>query len=288
MTRWIKVTARFDQAPEDWAAICDVFENHGVPGTVQTDDPPTIGGYLVDGEDAAESVANLRADLVSRGARDVTEEIVPDEDWAEAWKQFFEPRRIGRRFVVRPTWKDYPAAPDDKVIVLDPGQAFGTGDHPTTRMCLALMEEVWQGNPPAFVADIGCGSGILSVAAMLLGSERVIGVDIDPVAIASARENAARNGVTYDVVQGKGFLPFRSEIVFDAVVANIISAALIALAPAAARHVRPGGPWIVSGVIEANWADVEAAAHRAGFRTERVLQEGDWIAAVLRRVPTDG
>lgn len=72
MTRWIKVTARFDQAPEDWAAICDVFENHGVPGTVQTDDPPTIGGYLVDGEDAAESVANLRADLVSRGARDVT------------------------------------------------------------------------------------------------------------------------------------------------------------------------------------------------------------------------
>ncbi|HRI44859.1 MAG TPA: 50S ribosomal protein L11 methyltransferase [Fimbriimonadaceae bacterium] len=283
MTSWIKVTARFDRAPEDWAVICDVFERHGIPGTVQTDDPPAMGGYLVDGERASEAVACLRRDLETRGALAVTEEVVPDEDWAESWKQFFEPRRIGQRLVVRPTWKDYPAAPDDKVIVLDPGQAFGTGDHPTTRLCLELMESIWEQTPPRFVADIGCGSGILSVAAKLLGSERVIAVDIDDVAIESARENAIRNGVCYEVAGGKGFSPFRVDVVFDAVLSNIISAALIHIAPSAACHIRSGGHWIVSGVIEANWTDVEAATKQAGFEPERVMQEGDWIAAVLRR-----
>lgn len=287
MTNWIKVTARFDRAPDDWAVICDVFERHGIPGTVQTDHPPAMGGYLVDGESASEAIARLRTDLQARGALAVTEEVVPDEDWAESWKQFFEPRRIGHRLVVRPTWRDYPAAPDDRVIVLDPGQAFGTGDHPTTRLCLELMEPIWEHTPPRFVADIGCGSGILSVAAKLLGSERVIGVDIDEVAIASARENAIRNGVHYEVVGGKGFSPFRAGFIFDAVLSNIISAALIHLAPSAACYVRTGGHWIVSGVIEANWADVETATKLAGFETERVMQEGDWIAAVLRRRDSD-
>lgn len=288
MTRWIKVTARFDRAPEDWAAICDVFETHGIPGTVQTDEPPTLSGYLIEGEGSVEAVAGLRSDLVNRGAATVTEELVPDEDWAEAWKQFFEPRRIGRRFVVRPTWKDYPAQPQDLMIVLDPGQAFGTGDHPTTRLCLELMESAWEVETPPFVADIGCGSGILSVAAKLLGSQRVIGVDIDPVAIVSARENAVRNGVEYDVVGGKGFTPFAPDLRFDAVLSNIISAALIALAPSASTHIRAGGIWLVSGVIEANWPDVEAAARQAGFVSESVKQEGDWIAAVLRRRTSDG
>lgn len=286
MTNWIQVTAILDRVPDDWAVLCEVFDRHGIPGTVQTDNPPTLTGYL--SENGADTT-DLKQALLAAGANDVREQVIPDEDWAEAWKQFFKPRRIGRRFVVRPTWEEYPTTGDDLEIVLDPGQAFGTGDHPTTRLCLELMEEAWTerserapGVNEAAVADIGCGSGILSVGACLLGSKSVVGVDIDPISVQSARENAERNSVHFEVFEGKGFDPLPDET-FDFVVSNIISAAVIALAPEASRRIRSGGIWIVSGIIEANWPDVLAAANRCGFTLQKFKQEGDWVAATLSR-----
>ncbi len=279
MSNWVEVKAILQHEPEDWAALHDVFDRHGIPGTLQTDKPPTMSGYLVEGSDS--TIQSLSKDLREFGAIGIETKVVPDEDWAESWKQFFKPRRIGKRFVVRPTWEPFESCEGDLEIVLDPGQAFGTGDHPTTRMCLELMERVeLEGKA---VADIGCGSGILSVGAKKLGASSVVAVDIDPLSVESARENAQRNNVEFEAGEGTGFLSLDPGEKFDFVLSNIISAALIHLAPEVRKRMNPGGMWIVSGVIEANWCDVLGAAVKAGFVQHELLREGDWIAATFRR-----
>ncbi|MBS1715889.1 MAG: 50S ribosomal protein L11 methyltransferase [Armatimonadetes bacterium] len=276
MSVWTKVTAVLTEEPEDWSVYAEVFERHGMPGTVQTDEPPTISAYLAPGTE--DGFGPLRTELLERGAVRVDKESVMEEDWAESWKQFFKPRRIGP-FLVRPTWEEPDPSLGGREIVLDPGQAFGTGDHPTTRMCLELMG----GLEGKDVADIGCGSGILSVAAVLSGARSVDSVDTDPVSVTATQENAARNGVSVRAHVGKGFDPLSASSQYDTVLSNIISAALISLAPEAGRRVRPGGVWIVSGIIEANWEDVQAAAVRSGFSLESEKKEGEWVAAVFRR-----
>ncbi|MBX3112870.1 MAG: 50S ribosomal protein L11 methyltransferase [Fimbriimonadaceae bacterium] len=279
MKAWTEVRATLPDEPEDWSLWAEVFTRHGVDGTVQTDTPPTISGYLAPGRE--DELGPLRAELESFGAVSVADRLVPEEDWAESWKQFFRPRRVGRRLVVRPSWEDYEAGDGDVVIVLDPGQAFGTGDHPTTRGCLEILESL---SPQGLaVADIGCGSGVLSVAAMLLGAKSVVAVDVDPPSVTATLENAVRNGVTVDARQGLGFDPLPNDSTYDLVLSNIISAALMALAPEAARRTRPGGHWVVSGVIESNWPAVREAATRQGFTLETTIQENEWLAASFRR-----
>lgn len=272
---WLMVKALLQAVPEDWSVWHEVFARHGLDGTVVTDDPPTISSYLGPGEESA--AEPLRIDLFAAGARAVQAEWVPEVDWAEAWKQFFVPREVGR-FFVRPSWEDAPTPTGLTEIVLDPGQAFGTGDHPTTRMCLVLVGETVQ--PDQRVADVGTGSGILSIAAAKLGAQ-VEGVDVDAPSVDAARENAARNAVEAVFRLGTGFEPL--EGTYDVVLSNIISAALIGLAPVAAARVRPGGAWVVSGIIQENWPDVLAAAEKVGFRLDRRLEEGEWVAARLLR-----
>lgn len=276
MRYWTKVTATLDSIPEDWAPLANAFDEAGISGTLQTDHPPTIAGYAFEPETS--TLSSLSDRLTTLGAARIETESVEEEDWAEGWKQFFKPRAIGNRFIVRPTWEACDS--EGRIeIVLDPGQAFGTGDHPTTRMCLCLMEDLdWNSKQ---VADIGCGSGILSVAALKLGADRVVGVEIESAAVESARENATRNSVEYQVHQGAGFEPL--EGTWDIVLSNIISAAILRLVPDAALRIRPGGYWVVSGIIVQNWPDVQAAAESAGFTTTRILEEDGWIGAILRR-----
>jgi ribosomal protein L11 methyltransferase len=278
MSAWLQVKAVLSEAPADWAMWAEVFSRHGLEGTVQTDNPPSISAYVPPGEEAR--VPALRQELEQFGVLAIEESAVEEENWAESWKQFFKPRRIGKRWVIRPTWEEFEAGPKDRVIVLDPGQAFGTGDHPTTRGCLELMEEVDFAG--AQVADIGCGSGVLSVAAMMLGAAHVDAVDVENLSVHSTRENAVRNEVEVSVLEGRGFAPL-GEGLYDVVLSNIISAALIQIAPDAAGRVKPGGAWIVSGIIIANWPDVQKAAASYGFRLDREIQEDDWIAARLLR-----
>jgi ribosomal protein L11 methyltransferase len=266
-----------DAIPEDWARLVEVFARHGIDGTEQTDRPPSLCGYLP--EEAHELVGPLGDELRAYGATEVAVDSVPEEDWAEGWKQFFVTRRIGRRFVLRPSWAEPWTGEGDLVIELDPGQAFGTGDHPTTRMCLELLEEI---AAPKRVADIGCGSGVLAIAAARLGAE-VQAVDVDPLSVEITCQNAARNGVYLQAFEGRGFDPLPAGRSYDLVMSNIISAALISLAPEAWSRLMPGGSWIVSGVIEANWPDVLAAAERCGFRLAARREEGDWVAATFSR-----
>lgn len=283
---WIEVVAYFDQAPQDWSPYIDVFGQFGCENTLQTDTPPTLGAAVVEVDGSAQVVEALKTALLEAGVPRVESRPLVEENWEENWKQFFKPRRVGQRFLVRPTWEEVELGEGDVEIVLDPGQAFGTGDHPTTRMCLELLDEFMQADQK--VADIGCGSGILSVGAAKLGAARVVAIDIDPISVEVSKENAKLNGVEFEALAGAGVqvLPPASEesAKYDLVISNIISATLISVAREIAQVVRKDGFWIVSGIIEANWPDVKEAAERAGFRLEKQLQEDDWIGATLVKV----
>jgi len=278
---WIEVKATLSQVPEDWSPFIDVFLEHGCENTLQTDKPPTLSAAVVDVEGALAVVEALKADLLRMGAVEVESRSLVEENWEENWKRFFKPRRVGQRFVVRPTWEEFEFGPGDLEIVLDPGQAFGTGDHPTTRMCLELLEPAV--TPGVSVADIGCGSGILSVGACKLGAGSVVAVDIEPLSVEVAKENAAMNGVSFEAIAGAGVAVLPPGATYDVVVSNIISATLIAIAHEVVGVVKPGGTWIVSGIIEQNWPDVREAAERVGFRLEKQLQEDDWVGATFRK-----
>lgn len=278
---WIEVVAHFERPPEDWSPYIDVFGQFGCENTIQTDTPPTLGAAVVEVDGSQKVVADLKAALEAMGVARVDSRPLVEENWEENWKQFFKPRRVGKRFVVRPTWETFEFLPGDLDIVLDPGQAFGTGDHPTTRMCLELLEEFLK--PGQTVADIGCGSGILSVGAAKLGASRVVAIDIEPISVEVARKNALLNQVEFETIVGMGVQALPDQEV-DLVVSNIISATLISIAREVAPRVKPGGYWIVSGIIEPNWPDVLEAAQRAGFRLEKVLQEDDWVGAALVKV----
>jgi len=268
---WTEVKAWLPEKPADASIWHQIFDDHGIPGTVEEDNPPTLSGYLAP-QDAGRADALMEA-LRAAGATQVEAKDVAETNWAEMWKEFFRPWRIGRRFVVHPTWESFAAEPEDIVLVLDPGQAFGTGDHATTRLCLGLLEDF----PPASqeVADIGCGTGILAIAAGKLGASRIDAVDVEAPAVEAAHENAIRNDVPMTVERGLGFDPLPPGRTYDLVLSNILSSALISLAPEVARRLRRGGAWIVSGVIESNWPDVQEAAEANGFRVAEVRQEGD-------------
>lgn len=277
MSSWIEVKAKFAKAPEDWSVFIDCFDKHGCPGTQQFDDPPMLVGYLTDVQGADDRLALLSEALFALGVSSVENTTIPEENWSELWKQHFKPRRVGQRFVVRPTWEKATLRSDDIELVLDPGQAFGTGDHQTTRLSLMNLERVKVHGKT--LLDLGCGSGILAIAACKLGA-RVTASDIDPQSVEVSRENMVRNQVKFDLMVKDGF-PEGGP--WEIVISNIISATLIRFAARAYEAVAPGGKWIVSGVIEANWPDVKAAAEKVGFTLESFEQEDEWIGAIFSR-----
>lgn len=277
MSDWIEIRVETATTPADWSPFIDVLTSHGCPGSQE--EGARLVAYLanVSGVDAV--VESIRLGLSTVGECAVLTAEVPDQDWSELWKIHFKARRVGERFVIVPTWETYAAQPCDLVITLDPGQAFGTGDHPTTRLCLQLMETVAiEGKS---VLDVGCGSGVLSIGACLLGAAEVEATDIDGQAVAIARENAELNAVTITAEARDGLA--ESAPKYDVLLSNIISATLIRLAPAIANCVKPGGDWIASGIIAMNWPDVQRGAERAGFELVTFEQEDDWIGAHFRR-----
>ena len=260
-------------------ALCRVFESHDIDGTVVTDSPPTISSYAVNLDKSR--IGTIEKAFLDSAATSVTFEEVAEENWAESWKQFFKVKRIGKHFLVCPTWEEAELEPGDHLLLLDPGQSFGTGDHPTTCMCLQLLET--ENISGKTVADVGCGSGILSVAAGRLGAASITSTDVDEICVVSTRENADRNNIELTTWQGKGFEGYAPGQQFDLVLSNIISSALIMLASEAAQRVKPGGSWIVSGILEMNWPDVFEAANKQGFQLVTKIQEGEWVAAKLSR-----
>jgi ribosomal protein L11 methyltransferase len=192
--------------------------------------------------------------------------------------------RVGRRIVIKPTWRDHRPAPGDVILDLDPGMAFGTGLHPTTRLCLAAVESAADRGllDGARVLDVGCGSGILAIAAAKLGAAAVLGVDTDPIAVEATIANAARNGLADRILGRPGSLP-SSEPGFDLVLANLIASVLIALAAPLRDELRPGGTLLASGIFEDREADVRAAFGSVGLTVTERTAEGEWVALEVLR-----
>ena len=215
---------------------------------------------------------------------DLSCRIVHEADWAHAWKAHFPVMRIGRRVVIRPTWRRHRRQPDDIVLALDPGMAFGTGLHPTTRLCLAALEGLADRGAidGARVLDVGSGSGILSIAAALLGASSVLAVDVDPIAVEASAANARRNRVVRRVRVRAGSAP-SGEGPFDVVLANLVASLLVTLVDGLVQDVRPGGTLLASGIFANREAEVVAAFEARGLTIERRWTEGDWVALEVVR-----
>jgi ribosomal protein L11 methyltransferase len=227
---------------------------------------------------ASEALGHLRA-FGLRPIGEVMTRTVHEADWAEAWKAHFPVLRVGRRLVVRPTWRDHAPAADDVVLDLDPGMAFGTGLHPTTRLCLAALESAADRGllAAARVLDVGCGSGILAIAAVKLGAASVLGVDTDPIAVEATVANAGRNGSASRITAREGSLP-SGQPPHDLVLANLIASLLIALAAPLRDELRPGGALLASGIFVDREAEVRAAFAAVGLAVVDRMAEGEWIA----------
>jgi len=204
-----------------------------------------------------------------------------DDAWATAWRDGYEPIRSGRLTIV-PSWLEPPKG-SDIVIRLDPGMAFGTGLHPTTRACLELLQTVER--MPATMLDVGTGSGILALAALCLGASRAIGYDTDQLAVEASTANAHANDLSDRFEARHGPLPELAAEPFPLVVANLVAAVLVELAPRLAAHTAPGGTLIASGIIESRSDEVEAALTAAGYEVVDWITEGDWVTVRLVRTP---
>jgi len=247
--------------------------------------PATIRAYVPAFDPAAtdrakatvtEALGHLQA-FGLRSIGDLQTRVVAESDWAEAWKAHFHVIRLGRRLVIKPSWLRHRRADDEVVIDLDPGMAFGTGLHPTTRLCLEALEDRADRGPLGRALDVGCGSGILAIAAIRLGATRVLGVDIDPIAIEATIANARHNRVGRRVRAREGTLP-TDEGPFDVVLANLVAGVLIEHAANLAAELVPEGTLIASGIFIDREPDVRVALERAGLDIVGRWSESDWVA----------
>ncbi len=205
---------------------------------------------------------------------------VKDEDWAENWKQYYKPVRVGKRIVIKPGWEPYSPAPRDLVIEMDPGMAFGTGTHETTRLCLRLIQKHFSGGR---ALDVGTGTGILAIALAKLGAGGVVAVDLDPVAVRVAGENVRRNGLEDAIVVMEGDLARGVSGRFSFACANILADAVISLAPGLYPLLAPGGRFLASGIIREREGDVLTKCQAAGYTLKDRETEGEWVALLMER-----
>ena len=211
------------------------------------------------------------------------ERELDEEEWQNSWKEHFHVLHIGKNIVIRPTWREYEPKPTDVVIRLDPGMAFGTGHHPTTRMCLELLEELL--TPGMDVIDLGCGSGILSMAASKLGARSVFGLEIDSVAVGVAKQNIRDNGGAQNIRIAQGTLPHQDAKPdsFDIAVANISAKIVSEAIPHLVTTIRPNGKFIASGILVENKKVVEDALKAAGWTVDQLCVDTDWVALVASK-----
>lgn len=276
--RWLELGVRITGSPEHEGLVAEALLELGGRAVEERD------GWLYTHVEAPEDPEAFeeRARMLlaaGTGAADLQLRVAWRDhvDWSEAWKRGLEPRRITDRLVVTPSWHAFDAEPGDLVIVLDPGMAFGTAEHGTTRGCLRLLDRAVV--PGTRIADIGAGSGILSIAAAALGAAQVVAVEGDPLAVEALEENVRRNGAL-DRVQWReqwadaGFLQTLGPL--DGIVANIESGVLGPLLPGFAATLEDSGWLILSGILGEEWDEMEASAETCGFATVDVDRDGIW------------
>jgi ribosomal protein L11 methyltransferase len=242
---------------------------------------------------AADFTADIRRELlqyldklVSLGYRigELQQRIIQEEDWERAWQVHFKSRRLTRRFVVRPPWEDYQPAGDEVVLTIYPGMAFGTGRHPSTWLCLQALEEAgqaWSLHPAPQVLDVGTGTGILGLAAARLGA-RVLAIDVDPEALAAARQNISLNELQ-DQVRADDIPLAAIRQQFDLILANLTAPDLQSLAESLSGRLRPGGCLIISGFLLHDLPQLQDRFLSLSLTLHRVHQKDDWVALVLKR-----
>ena len=304
MANWIEVTVPAHGDPE---AVCDTLAGMGLEGFV-IEDERDFKGFLenntqywdfVDEEleksmagasrvkfwlpDADESRA-LIADLYEKGLQPASRPVA-DADWENNWRDYYKPVEAGEKLVIVPQWQDYDG--DRTPVKLDPGLLFGTGDHPTTKMCLAAVERY--AGPGKRVLDLGCGSGILGIAAAVLGAGPIVAADVDDKAPDIVRDNARLNGVedAFTVYVGdvvaSGTLRARLGAGYDLVLANIVADVIISRAPYVPAFLAPGGAFVCSGIIDGRQDEVAAALEAAGLRIEEHRTMEEWHCFLARR-----
>lgn len=290
--RWVEISIDATEASLD--AVANILIEEGSGGTVFG---PTItsanalstrvAGYLPVDDRLETRLGTIRERInalpglgLPLESDEVTITWVQDEEWATAWKKHFKPVRVGR-IIVKPTWEDFAALPEDVIIDIDPGMAFGTGYHPTTQLCLHALQERLKGGET--VLDVGTGSGVLAIAAAKLGAERVVGLDMDTVAVEVALENVEQAGLNDTVTIKRADSPLTFEGEADLVVANILAQVLIEMAGHLLQKIKPGGLLISSGIINERCEDVKTAFEALGLVTIEEKHDGDWVALISKR-----
>ena len=236
--------------------------------------------YLAPDENPAEVLPLFRQRLDDAGVEyTLNTEGVEQEDWQNAWKQYYHAMDIGRRLAIVPGWEEYDT--DRTVITMDPGMAFGTGTHETTSLCLETLDELVQGGER--MLDIGTGSGILAIAALKLGAKEAEGVDIDPMCVRTAGENARRNGVAERLTVLVGDLSDKASGVYNIITANIVAAAILSLAPAVPALMAPGAKFIASGIIDERKDEVLTGLQAAGLTPIEVKEKRGWVCVICKK-----
>lgn len=238
--------------------------------------------YISPDDNPAEAIAFLSEKYTAAGiANTISTQNVRQEEWATAWKTYYHPTKLGERLVVCPSWESYERTGDEVVITLDPGMAFGTGSHDTTRLCLQLLEQ--QCAPGKQVLDIGSGSGILAISSALLGCKRAVGVEIDPTAVRVARENSAINHTDDRVEFLCGDLVQQVSGKYDIVCANIVADVIIRLLPDVGQFMAENAVIILSGIIDEREGDVLAALERHAFQVTQRRESAGWVALLCEK-----
>lgn len=269
----------YNRPKEEW----DYIDEHLADGY---DDEVCVRGFIDSNEEQAEKY--VRESVIAAkennpefnwGSLQILSEKIKDENWAENWKKYYKPFKPGKYIVIKPSWEEYQAQEGDLVLEMDPGAAFGTGSHETTKMCITLLEKYVTKN--SSVMDVGCGTGVLAMCASLLGAKSVTAVDIDEQAVKVARENIEAGGYNIKAVCGN-LLENRLEKA-DIIVANIIADAVMKLAPAAKEHLNENGIYITSGIINERADEVEGKILSCGFLMLERITMGEWTAMVWRK-----
>lgn len=300
MTDWIEISLTVDG--EGAEAVADVLGRyvhqgiaieHPLPGEIWPDEdlpsgPLVVRAYIPADRSAPDTQRKIEEALYFLGRLHPIPapafRAVKEEDWAEAWKQHYHPVRVGERLLIKPAWAAVEARPDEIVIEMDPGMAFGTGTHPTTQLCLMACE--WFARPGTCMVDLGTGSGILAIAAAKLGCYRVMARDVDETAVRVAQENVDRNGVGERVIVQQGSLEGLTSTSrhFDFAMANISAKVIVELAGQGLQYIIwPGGRFIFSGIIETQVEEVVAALEGADLSLQGQKQIDDWVMLITCR-----
>lgn len=265
---------------EDYSDICDNNYDYIEDELLNKDKNIVIvSAYVSEQDDLNKALEQVKLLLPIGANLEVI--TVAESDWANNWKKYYKPMRVGKNIVIKPSWEEYSQKPNDVVVELDPGMAFGTGTHETTRMCMEELEKYV--TPETDVLDVGCGSGILAITGLLLGAKSATGVDIEAVATKVARGNGERNGFVepvYTIKQGNLVDAITGK--YDVVVANIIADVIIILSSDIKAYLKPSSVFICSGIIDDRADDVEKALVQNGLQIINIIKQGEWVAMTCK------